>query len=306
MKIDGKDILSTWGVMLLEGSYNSLFRYPNRKPVSYRNYAERDGIIPDLRKIEYEPKRTPLNFLMRHDTEEEFWTRYKAFFADMTTVGYRTMDLEDGLIHTLRYDNTAAYESPLLFNEGSGITSFTMNFVEDNHAIPTTQQPIGGISLRDFYDIDGKDFGLFGVHPDGEIGKVLHYPDVKVPFTDGMSIDLNTRRLKHKEITLPLWIVSNSKEEFIRNYSAFFNCFNRPGKQSLYIKEIGGVTYVYYTGCSSFTIFWGDKPSAKFSINIVVPVVTWLDGTTTILTVLQDIVLGLIADEQGRIITFNR
>ena len=308
MTIDGRDILSTWGVTLLEDSYSGLFKYPTRTNVSYTNYAERDGITPDLRKIEFQSKSVPLKFLMEHKTEDDFWKKYQTFYSDMTSVGYRVMNLENGLIHKLRYDKTASYDSPNLFNWSNTVTSFTLNFIEDKNSIPATAEPIGGVSLRGVYGINGRDFGEFGIHPDGEIGSMLHYPDVKEPFTDGQTYDLNTRRLKHKEITLPLWILANSKSEFINNYSAFFNQFNRTGKQSLYIKEIGGTTYAYYTECPSYTVHWNNNGQigAKFSIKIVVPVVTWLNGTTTILTVVKDPILGLLADDQGRIITFNR
>lgn len=304
MNIDGKD-LSIWGAVLLEGSYNSLFKYPKRKPVAYRNYADRDGITPDLRRVEYEPKQVALNFLIKHKTTDEFWSKYQSFFSDMIATGYRVMDLGNGLIHTLRYDKTTKLEPIRLFNS-DGATGFTLNFLEDNHSIPDIQIPTGGISLKGRYEVNGIDFGDFGIHPDGEIGNVLRYPDVKEPFANGKEYDLGTRRLKHKEITIPLWMLANSKKEFITNYSAFFQQFNRTGEQSLYIKEIGGTTYAYYVDCPSYTVHWGSRFGAKFSIKIIVPVVTWLDGTTNIYTVLKDIDLGFIADEQGRVIVFNR
>ncbi len=306
MTIDGKNLLSTWGITLLDGSFGNLFKYPKRKTVQYSNYAERDGITPDLRKIEYEPKNVTLDFMMKHSSVDEFWDKYSRFFTEMTTVGYRSMDLENGLIHTLRYDKTSRYESPRLFNAGPSATSFALNFIEDKNAIPQIESPTGGINLRGSYEINGMDFGLFGVHPDGEIGEMLKYPNIKTPFTNGREYDLETRRLMHKEITIPLWMVAESKDEFITNYSAFFQQFNKPGKQSLYINEIGGVTYAYYTDCPSYTISWGGRIGAKFSISFVVPVVTWLDGTTTILTVLQDPDLGILSNEEGKILTLNR
>jgi hypothetical protein len=308
MTIDGKDIVTTWGVILTDGSYNSLFKYPKRKAVKYSNYAERDGIVPDLRKIEFEPKTVTLNFVIRHSTIDQFWHIYQAFFADMTAPGYRMMDLENGLIHSLRYNETGRYEAPLLFNGGPSLTSFSMNFIEDTIAIPgNIQQPQGGVPLRGWYEINRFDFADFGIHPDGQIGNILKYPSFKAPFTDGKNVYPNTSRYKHLEVSMPLWMLSGSKEEFITNYSAFFNQFNRAGALRLFSKEIGGVTNVYYKDCDSFTVYWNKRVSAKFSITIVIPVATWLDvSDTRMITVLNDIGLGLLADEKDNVVEFNR
>jgi hypothetical protein len=308
MTIDGKDILSAWGIILTEGSYSSLFKYPRRKAVKYSDYAERDGIVPDLRKIEFEPRPVTLNFAVKHSSMDQFWNIYQTFFADMTAPGYRVMDLKNGLIHSLRYNDTGRYESPLLFREGPSLTSFGMNFIEDTIAIPgDIRQPQGGIPLRGCYEINRVDFADFGIHPDGQIGNILKYPSFKAPFTDGKNVYPGTSRYKHLEVSVPLWMLSGSKEEFVTNYSAFFNQFNRPGALRLFSKEIGGVTNVYYKDCSSFTVHWGQRVSARFSITLVIPVATWLDvSDTRIITVLNDIDLGVLADEKDKVVAFNR
>ena len=48
MTIDGKDVYTEWGCKLLEGSFDDLLKYPKRKAVKYDNWAEADGIDPDL------------------------------------------------------------------------------------------------------------------------------------------------------------------------------------------------------------------------------------------------------------------
>ena len=56
MTIDGKDVYTEWGCKLLEGSFDDLLKYPKRKAVKYNNWAEADGIDPDLSVVEFEPK----------------------------------------------------------------------------------------------------------------------------------------------------------------------------------------------------------------------------------------------------------
>ena len=65
MTIDGKDLYTEWGCKLLEGSFDDLLKYPKRKAVKYNNWAEADGIDPDLSVVEFEPKTVKLKFLMK-------------------------------------------------------------------------------------------------------------------------------------------------------------------------------------------------------------------------------------------------
>lgn len=50
----------------------------------------------------------------------------------------------------------------------------------------------------------------------------------------------------------------------------------------------------------------GNRIGARFTISVVAPVVSWIDaGGDVRYCVLKDPDLGLLADEQGRIIVFN-
>ncbi|MDR2913688.1 MAG: hypothetical protein LBV74_02450 [Tannerella sp.] len=307
MKIDGKNILSTWGFVLQEGSYNSLFKYPDRKAVSYADYAERDGIISDLRKFETESRKITLNFLSKNNSTAEFRDQYQNFFMAMIAPGYRIVDMENGLIYKLRYDQTQTIRPFHLFNSGPDAALFSVCFLEDEPAIDENViTPTGLLPLTGWYEVDGVDFANFGVHPNGEIGEVLKYPELKTPFTDSRTYSLETMRLKHKEIVIPLWMRAETEAEFVRNYQAFYNAFAKAGKRLLYIKEIDTTTYAYYMGCTSFTTHWNDKPGAFFNIKLCIPVVTWLSGMTSVYAVLKDSVLGLLADEQGKILILNK
>jgi len=282
MTIDSINTATMWNMGLLKGSYGSLLKYPKRKEVKYANYAERDGITPDLRKFEIEPRQVSLIFFIRHSSENEFRSIYDDFFMTVNDYGYHTFDLENGLTYQFRYDKTQSFKSIKLFNAAGG-TSFTMNFIEDETSINNAVIiPTGGIDLKGMYIVDGVDFGDFGVHPHGSIGEALKYPDAKDAFTDGQTYSLNTRRIKHKEVTIPFWLHANSRVEFIHNYQAFYNAFAKTGTRLLYIKEIDVATSCYYQDCTSFNVTWNETPTATFSIKLCIPVVTWLSGITNI------------------------
>jgi hypothetical protein len=282
MTIHGINI-SYWGVALLRDSFSSLFKYPKRKAVKYSNYAEQDGIIPDLRKYETESRTVSLKFFIRADTESEFISRYNDFCGALNGLGNCEFDFgfcygnDQYLKFFLRYDRTQSLRTPGLFYDNTlkyGI--FTTDFIEDTPSADTGASAICGMALTGLYRVDGTDFGDFGVHTNGSIGEVLKYADAKPPFDDGREKHFGTRNLKHKEVTIPLWIHAGSQSVFIQNWQAFYGAFARPGMRSLHIREVDATVDCYYADCPSYTIKWGSRVGAFFSIKIVIPAVTWL------------------------------
>ena len=103
-------------------------------------------------------------------------------------------------------------------------------------------------------------------------------------------------------------MLAGSVEEFLNNYRAFFSRISGVGNQELYIKTLEGIIQVYYTDCPSFSVeVWREnRIGVRFTISVVAPVVGWIDaGGDVRYRVLKDTDLGLLADEQGRIIVFN-
>ena len=118
MTIDGKDVYTEWGCKLLEGSFDDLLKYPKRKAVKYNNWAEADGIDPDLSVVEFEPKTVKLKFLMKAETLEQFWSGYRKFVADLSAPGYREFNLIAGMTNRLRFNAGSSHEQPVPFNAG--------------------------------------------------------------------------------------------------------------------------------------------------------------------------------------------
>lgn len=306
MTIDGKNI-KEYGCTLLEGSLDDLLKYPKRKAVKSNNWAEADGIDPDLSVVDFEPKTVKLSFLMEADTLESFWQRYRKLIADFSAPGYRGLDLIPGMTNYMRLNSTASYKLPIPFNEDKNLSSFDLNFIEDTHAI-FSALPYGGITLRGQYEINGIDFGAFGIGSDDDQEDILKYPAMKAPFTDGRSVDFTTLTVQHKEIKLSLWMLAGSMEEFLNNYRAFFTQLTGVGTQDLYINALGGSVSVYYSDCSGYTVeIWNENQiGTRFTISLVVPVVTWVDaGGTTNTCLLFDNDFGFITDEDGNVLELD-
>lgn len=308
MTIDGKNIYTEYGCTLLEGSFDDLLKYPKRKAVKYNNWAEADGIDPDLSVVEFEPRKVKHTFLMEAGTIEQFWTRYRKLVTDLSAPGYRTFEVIPGLINNMRMNAGASYNLPTPFNVGKAVSSFDINFTEDELSLFPVSSPYGGINLRGQLAINGMDFGEYGIGSDDYLDDLLKYPALKEPFSDGQTIDLSTLKTQHREIKFSLWMLAGSVEEFLNNYRAFFTQWNAPGTQELYIKAIDGVVQVYYSDCPSYKVeVWQDNNiMVRFTISAVAPVVSWVDaGGTTRYRVVKDKEFGLLADEQGRILVFN-
>lgn len=305
MTIDGKDILSTYGCILQEGSYDSLLKYPRRKNIAYNDWAEADGIEPDLDVVEFEPRQVKLTFLQTARSFKEFRALYDRFISDLAFTGYREMHFTEGMIHKLRLNQNSAYSIPVPFNEGRNHTSFTLDFIEDDPSPGIATSPTGGITLYGDYAINGHDFAYFGIGSGEVYEEILKYPGVKSPFSDGKQVDLSTIQLAHKEVRLSLWMVASSPEEFLNNYRAFFYQLAGTGTQDLYIKALDGMVQVYYSDCTSFSVQkWNNREvGVRFSVTLIVPVVTWVDGGGNLLTrVLLDDNLGILTDEENRIL----
>ena len=308
MTIDGKNIYAEYGCTLLEGSFDDLLKYPKRKAVTYRNWAESDGIDPDLSVVEFESRTVRLSFLMEAIGEAEFWRLYRKLNADISAPGYRVFDLIPGMTNRLRLNTGVGYELPIPLNEAKNLSSFDLSFIEDNHSMISVPNPLGGISLRGQYTVNGIDFGEFGIGCDDGLDDILGTPSMKDPFSDGKTVDLSTIKVKHKEFKLSLWMMANSAEEFLYNYRAFFTQLTGAGNQELYIKAIDSIVQVYYSDCPSYKVeIWQDNSiMTRFTISLVAPVVSWIDaGGDTRFRVLRDKDLGFLADEQSRIIVFN-
>lgn len=308
MRIDGKDLRAGYGCTLLEGSFDTLLKYPKRKAVKYRNWAETDGIDPDLSVVEFEARKVKLSFLMESEGEAGFWRQYRRLTADLSAPGYRSFDLFPGLTTRLRLDTGASFELPVPLNAGKNASSFDLSFVEDVPLITPAAYPVGGITLRGQMAINGIDFGAFGIGSDDELEDILKTPAMKAPFTDGRAVDLSTIKVQHREIKLSLWMLAGSPEEFLNNYRAFFAQLTGPDTQELYIKTLESTLQVYYSDCPSYKIeIWRENDvMVRFTLSLVIPVISWVDaGGDVRYTVLVDRELGILADEEGRIIVFD-
>lgn len=305
MTIDGRHI-SEWGLRVEDGTLSEWFKLPKRKTVVYNNWAESDGIEPDLSIVEWEETSFKLSFIMSGANPTEYMTRFRTFISFLSDKGTREVSYM-GITRTLRYDQGNSYDGTPLFEMRKAFSLISLTMKEEKPEI-VEERPTGTMNLRGQYAINGIDLSEFGLGGEQRDDDLWKYPGMKTPFTDGKAYDLSTVTTKHKEIKLSLWWISDSVESFLRNRMALLWLLSRPGTLSLYADSIGGSTSAYYTGCGSFSadMYAGGRVAATLSLGLTIPVVEWIDaGGTMRYMVLMDADFGLLTDENDNIVVFD-
>ena len=304
MTIDGRHI-SEWGLRVAEGCLSDWFKLPRRKSVSYNNWAESHGIDPDLSVVEWEETSIKLSFIMSGDNPSLYMGRFRSLIKVLTEKGSRVISYL-GITRTLYYDQGNGYEgTPIIEQRGAwAVLSLTMK--EEEPEI-VKASPTYAMNPKGQYAINGIDLAGFGIGGEQEDEDLWKYPGMKTPFTDGETYDLSAYISKHKEIRLSLWWVCKNTGLFVQNRKALLWQLSRPNALSLYAKSIGGSTYAYYTGCSSFEAnMYGNKVGVRMTMVFTVPIVEWIEaGGIVKYKVLMDSELGLLADENGNLVVFN-
>lgn len=305
MTIDGRHI-SEWGLRVADGTLSEWLKLPKRKTVAYNNWAESDGIEPDLSVVKWEETSFKLSFILSGANPTEYMSRFRSFLAFLSDKGSREVSYM-GITRTLRYDQGNSYNGTPMIEQRRAwaVLSLTMN--EEKPEI-VEERPTGTMNLRGQYAINGIDLSEFGLGSEQRDEDLWKYPGMKTPFTDGKAYDLSTVTTKHKEIKLSLWWICDSVESFLRNRMALLWQLSQPGTLSLYADSIGGSTSAYYTGCGSFSadMYAGGRVAATLSLGLTIPVVEWIDaGGTVRYMVLRDADFGLLADENDNIVVFD-
>ena len=125
--IDNMDAFATYGLVILEGGYDSLVQFPPMKAVDYVDWPEEDGIEPDL-----------LNPIL--DTKEGIVLRcacvrspqQENLFSDLKTGAYHTFDFKRlGIRALLRLNEVSNLEIVGNLATFTMSLSFDADFVTD-------------------------------------------------------------------------------------------------------------------------------------------------------------------------------
>jgi len=265
--IDGQDIYSLYGVFITEGGYNELVAFPPLKKINANDWAEEDGIEPDLSSPVLDSREISIKFAY-HGTD----SRFGDFVELFTDMAYHDLEIKEiGKTYRLRL-----VSQPNL-SLANMLGLFTLRFADDFPLEDYTyQEPHSKIDSPRGYELDERSFADYGIFVlQGSEADVIKSPAVKKnllqnieskkgAFYDGEYVVFQT-----KEVKLNCLMRAANLSEFWRNYNAFLYDLTRPEERRLYVDATGYEYPCYYKSCTVNKFTPTDKIWFQFTITLV-------------------------------------
>lgn len=114
-----KDLLNNHNLfddysLVIQTGTADLLQFPDRKEILSNDWREENGGEYDLALPTFKDKEVTLNCAIVTDNDEDFWTAYNAFFAEITKAGWQNLTIDD---HTKTYK--VFYKKSGAFKKGS-------------------------------------------------------------------------------------------------------------------------------------------------------------------------------------------
>jgi len=247
--INDLDIFTAYGLMAQKGFYAELLKMPTRKAGYTRNWPDQNGTERDLNYIEYENRSLELKFGLYAQSEQEFYSKYKAlktFF--LTTLEFNLKALQMNRLFKLRYKSMPTFDKLTIIRENNKIFADITIELQDNYPknfwrlngteialtfpLPTPDAPLVfadfDFEIRGYYlfmsnesqdtgafsyRLDGNDvFNNYGLVADkGMYNELLKFADVK----SEMPLKFQSRTLE-----LPFFLIADNEIDFYAKYYA--------------------------------------------------------------------------------------
>ena len=247
--IDGKDIYTDFGLVVLEGGYNDLVAFPPLKTVQSNDWQEEDGIEADLSAPVLNTREVSIKFVTHGGKQG---------------LGALIDLLSDKAYHTFycgtmrrRWRMRLVSHPNLEWAMRLGFT--TLKFAED---FPldgyTYQPPVSGIAPYGDYAIDDKLLTDYGVRVlKGSLASIDKSPEVKknllrnIGTQSGAEYDDARVTYKSKEVTINCLMRAANMEEFWRNHDALLYDLIRPDERRLFVDARGVECPCHYKSCKT-------------------------------------------------------
>lgn len=248
--IDGVDG-STFGAYLTEGSYRDLVCLNPLKEIPYNDWAEKNGIDPDLSSPVLDARTIVLNFALV-GTEAD----YDRFLRYLTSGAYHAFRFPQiGLEITLRL--TGCGDTDTL----QDLRTFRLTFSEDTPLAGYTYAAPSSNCLLGFGDylIDGIDVASYGIRIlKGTYDSLTAAPTPKQGLIRNISVCAGVEydgkkdlamKFKSRTAGLYCWMCARTHEEFWRNRNALLYNLAKPEARTLTATALGKNLSFYYKGC---------------------------------------------------------
>ena len=252
--IDGKDARVTYGASLLEGSYKELLCPPPLKKVKYNDWAEYDGIEPDLAFPVLDSRKVVLPVYVRGGEEAaNSFVRAISYDPEASSGGSAYHSFNSGDLGRAWKLRLAAADVKDYWPGGNLTLSLTLydDFPLDGYAY---LEPQSELKTDESYMIGGRPFSDYGIRlTEGGLKEALLLRDVKAAMLRDISIAegavydaLKPVVYKDRTIELPCLMTASTVALWHRNMDAFLYDLSRPWLKTLKIKGMSEQWDVYY------------------------------------------------------------
>jgi hypothetical protein len=265
--IDGKDAYALYGVFVTEDGYTELPAYPPLRKVESNDWAEEDGIEPDLSAPALDTRELSIQF-SSHGTDAGFGS----FIELLSNGAYHTFSFQEA---EKTYRLRLVDQPDLSLAPGLGI--FSLRFADDfplEGYIP--HEPDSSIKAATGYELDQRSLADYGISVlQGSEAEISKSPAVKknllqqTASQSGAVYDGQGVFFQAKEVKLNCLMQAKTLTEFWRNHHAFLYHLTRPGERMLYVDATGYEYPCYYKSCTVEKFSPSGKIWFQFSLVLV-------------------------------------
>lgn len=280
MLVNNINVYNKYGVSVTDDGYEELLEYPPLKTVNYNDWAEHDGVEPDLSGVVLDCS----TFSVKFSCDGEF-SNAQLFVKLLLNSVYNTFYFEEiGVTYRLRLTG----QSDISVYKGLGFfkLKFSNDFPLDGYSYlcPNANSVSEEVSLSYKYIDDGEmvtvknNLSVYGLRLlDGFEAEIKDIGDIKerllrdISTLPGVVYDSSSSiKLSSREIAIPLLLLC-SKDDFWSRYNALLYDVSRPLEHTL---SYDGVDYSFYynsAGVSSFAVV-DDGASLWCEFNLVLTI----------------------------------
>lgn len=258
--IDGKDARAAYGASLLEGSYKELLCPPPLKKVESNDWAEYDGLEPDLSSPVLDSRDVKLPVYVRGgESAANAFIKAVAYDTDEDSGAsaiqggaYHVFDVKDlGRSWKLRLKSVDIQD----YWPGSGGITLSVTLADDFPLDGYTYlEPESGMKRDESCMIGGRPFSDYGMMlTEGGLKEALLMREVKEAMLRDISVcggaiydPLKPVRYKDRTIELPCFMRADTLAQYHRNMDAFMYDLTRPGLKTLKMKGMSEQWDVFY------------------------------------------------------------
>lgn len=278
--INDIDVFSNYGVFVVEEGLEELVQYPALKKITTNDWAEENGLEPDLSVPVLSSRSLTINFAIL----DKSYSTIESFISFLSTSVYNDLYFNDiGYSFKLRLSS----ESSLSMYDKLGF--FSLCFADDfplmyySYLAPNGSCESQGVSVSYSYIEDGEkitvknDFSSYGVMLiDNSFNNLNTVSNIKTRLSrdikslSGVIYDSSSKVcFSSRTLSLNCLITSDTNADFWRNYNALLYDLTRADGNIIYYEDKTLSSYYY---SSTVTEFIADDKGVwcGFTINLII------------------------------------